>query len=97
MPFQQRKTWRGAHPMRHPYTRLIRLEIISIICALIIGTLALIKGFITLIFLCVYLISLSLIVDALIHIHTNQAPLAAKQVLRAILLFIFTTYFIFKL
>lgn len=83
--------------MRHPYERLIRIEITSISLAAFIGLFAFIQSYTLLIFLSVYLLALSLVCGALIDWSTHQKTQAIKQFLRAIVLFILTTYLLIKI
>lgn len=83
--------------MRHPYRKLIQMEFVSLLFALLIGFSALIAGYIIIIFLSIYLIVLSLICDALLLMYSRHPAEAGKQAIRGIMLFLFTTYFIFQL
>ncbi|WP_067728438.1 hypothetical protein [Oceanobacillus damuensis] len=83
--------------MRHPYRKLIQMEFISLLFALLIGFSALITGYIIILFLSIYLIVLSLVCDAMILLYTRHPVEAGKQAVRGIMLFLFTTYFIFQL
>ncbi|MFA1822447.1 hypothetical protein ACDX78_20170 [Virgibacillus oceani] len=81
--------------MRHPYEKYIRLELITIILICLLGLFAIIQSYILFIFLGLYLLTVNLILTALIEFHTYRAHEAIKHVLRAIFLFVFTTYLIF--
>jgi uncharacterized membrane protein len=81
--------------MRHPYEKYIRLELITIILVFVLGLFALIQSYILFIFLGLYLLVVSLILTALIEFHTYNTHEAIKHALRAILLFVFTTFLIF--
>jgi hypothetical protein len=83
--------------MRHPYRKLIQMELISLLFALLIGFSALITGYILIIFLSIYLVVLSLFCDAMLLLHTRHPAEAGKQAIRCVMLFLFTTYFIFQL
>jgi hypothetical protein len=83
--------------MRHPYEKYIRLELITVIFVLVIGIFAIIQSYILFIFLGLYLLVISLILTALIEFHTYRTHAAIKHALRAVLLFVFTTYLIFLL
>ncbi|MGY0694961.1 hypothetical protein ACW2QC_19715 [Virgibacillus sp. FSP13] len=80
--------------MRHPSEKFIRLELIAILIAALVGVFALIKGFLFIIILALYLIALSMFSGAIVEWQTHQTNRAGKHMLQAILLFIFTTYLI---
>lgn len=81
--------------MRHPYEKFIRLELITIILVFILGIFAIIQSYILFIYLGLYLLVISLVFNALIEFHTYQTQEAMKHALRALLLFVFTTYLVF--
>jgi len=83
--------------MRHPYEKYIRLELITIILVFLLGIFAVIQSYIIFLFLGLYLLVVSLIFTALIEFYTYHTHNAIKHALRALLLFIFTTYLIFLL
>nr|GGG70927.1 hypothetical protein GCM10011398_13840 [Virgibacillus oceani] len=83
--------------MRHPYEKFIRLELIAILVAVVIGLFALIKGFLLIVILALYMLAFSLASGAIVEWNMNQTNQAGKHFLQAILLFIFTTYMIFQL
>ncbi|WP_087973675.1 hypothetical protein [Oceanobacillus rekensis] len=83
--------------MRHPYRKLIQMELISLLFAMLIGFSALIAGYIIIIFLSIYLVVLSLFCDAMLLLYTRHPAEAGKQAIRGIMLLLFTTYFIFRL
>ncbi|WP_077602311.1 hypothetical protein [Oceanobacillus sojae] len=77
--------------MRHPLEKFIRIEAIAIVGGLFIGILAWITGWMLLLFFACYLFVLSMLADALILLHTRRSSDAVKQVIRAVLLFLFIT------
>ncbi|OZU88485.1 hypothetical protein CIL03_12635 [Virgibacillus indicus] len=83
--------------MRHPYGKFIRVEVISLVCLIFIGLIALIQGYLLLIYFSLYLLAIGLITDAMIEWYSHQTAKAGKQVIRAVMLFLFTTYLIFIL
>ena len=83
--------------MRHPYRKLIQMEFVSLLFALLIGFSALIAGYIIIIFLSIYLVSFSLFCDAMLLMYKRHPAEAGKQAVRGIMLLLFTTYFIFRL
>ena len=83
--------------MRNPYEKFIRIELISLVIVILISLIALIQGLFILVFFCFYLISLSLVCDALLHLYFRNSQQAGKQILRAVMLFILATYLLFAL
>lgn len=82
--------------MRHPYEKVIRIELISMISAVLIGIIALIKGYIIFIFICFFLITLSLFAEAIILWFTYQKVQSGKQLIRAFMILILAVYIAFK-
>lgn len=82
--------------MRHPYEKVIRIELISMISAVLIGIIALIKGYIIFIFICFFLITLSLLAEAIILWFTYQKVQSGKQLIRAFMILILAVYIAFK-
>lgn len=82
--------------MRHPYEKFIRIELISMISAILIGIVALIKGYLILIFICFCLITVSLLAETIILWSTLQKAQGGKQFIRAFLLLILTIYLMLK-
>ncbi|MGM8364739.1 hypothetical protein ACLIBG_04555 [Virgibacillus sp. W0181] len=83
--------------MNHPYEKLIRIVLISIFFSLIFGVVAIIKGYLLLIFLGLYLLMVSLLFEAIILYTTFRRAEASLQFLRAIMLFLFITYLFLNL
>ncbi|ASK62032.1 hypothetical protein CFK37_07600 [Virgibacillus phasianinus] len=83
--------------MRHPYEKFIRLELLTLILAVIAGIVVLIKGFIFLAIVLIYLIACALCCEAMIELHTHNRNKAFKHFIQVILLFVFTTYIVFHL
>lgn len=81
--------------MRHPYEKFIRIELISIISAALIGIIAFIKGYMILIFLCFLLIVLSLLAEAITLWFTYQKIQGGKQLIRALVILVLTIYLVF--
>src|SRR5699024_1133474 len=86
----------GGLKVKHPYGKLIHIDLISIVSVILIGIFAFIQGYILIIFLCFYLLTLSLFCDALIKWYTNQKNSALLQFLRATMLFLLSTYLVFS-
>lgn len=83
--------------MRHPYEKFIRLELISLILALFAGIIVLIKGFIFLAIVLIYLIACGLCCEAMIELHTHNRNKAFKHFTQAMLIFVFMSYIVFHL
>lgn len=83
--------------MRHPAEKFILIELIALALVTILGIIALIQGSLVLIFICLFFIIVSLLIDALVHFQNQNVPHSAKQVVRALFIFLFLIYFIFAL
>lgn len=83
--------------MRHPHDKFIRIELISLAFVVLIGLIALIQGFILILFLGFYLLALGLFCNALIESYSHRTVQAGKQLLRSILIIVFTTFLFFQL
>ncbi|WP_010648440.1 hypothetical protein [Oceanobacillus massiliensis] len=83
--------------MRHPYRKLVQMELFLLLFAFLAGIAALIAGYIIILFLSIYLIVFSLICDAMILLNTRHPAEAGKQAIRAVMLFLFMTYLLFRL
>ncbi|HEX6594007.1 MAG TPA: hypothetical protein VF095_05405 [Bacillota bacterium] len=82
--------------MWHPYERFIQIELLSIGIATILCIFAVFQGYFFILALTMYMIVLSLICDTVISLYTYQTTHAGKQLLRALIIFLLTTYFLFK-
>lgn len=83
--------------MKHPYEKFILIELITLACAAVIGLIALIKGYLFLILFCLFLISISLVCDGMMEWNLYKSIQALKQVARAVLIVLFSIYFLFQL
>lgn len=83
--------------MRHPYERFIKIELISLILAIIIGLLAIIKANLMWLSLSLYLTAISLFCDGIVAQSTRLKVRRIKQLIRFVLLFFLATLLIFKL
>ena len=83
--------------MRHPFKRFIKIELFSLILAIITGLSAIIWTHVIWFILSIYLIAISLLCDGIVAQSTHQHTWAIKQFIRSFLLFIITTLLIFKL
>lgn len=83
--------------MRHPYEKFIRIELICLAFVVLVGVFALIQGSSLVILMCFFVLSLSLLCDALILLYSHQTAQAGKQIIRAIMIIMFTTVLLFQL
>lgn len=78
--------------MRHPYEKFIRIELFSIGLSVFIGIFAFIKSYTILMFICFYFISLGLVAEAIVAWSTYQKEQAIKSMIRAVVIFLISTY-----
>ncbi|WP_404455834.1 hypothetical protein [Oceanobacillus kapialis] len=83
--------------MRHPFEKIIRIELLTIVLALIIGLISIIQGYLLLATCSIYLIAISFTCTALLDWKTNQTAQGAKHAARALLLFLLATYLLIGL
>lgn len=83
--------------MRHPYEKFIRIELISMIIAALACIIVLMKGYLILVFICFFLLILSLLTEAITLWFTYQKVQGGKQLFRASIILILTLYLILKL
>ncbi|MFC7062304.1 hypothetical protein [Halobacillus seohaensis] len=82
--------------MRHPYEPLIQLQLATICIAVILAVVAIFnlehKWIILIMF---YILTISLLIESLVEYKKQQLIPSISQLLRAIILFIFTTILYF--
>lgn len=83
--------------MRHPYEKFIRIELICLTFIILVGIFALIQGSALVILMCLFVLSLSLFCDALIAWYSHRTAQAAKQLIRGVMIIMFTTVLFFQL
>jgi len=83
--------------MRHPYEKFIRIELFAIGLSVFIGIFAFIKSYTILMFISFYFISLSLVAEAMVAWYTYHKEQAIKSVIRAVLIFLISTYLFWHL
>ncbi|MGP4063787.1 hypothetical protein ACTWPF_02625 [Oceanobacillus sp. M65] len=83
--------------MRHPLEKIIRIELLTIALALVIGLISIIQGYLFLTITSLYLVTISFSCSALLEWQSHQAAQGAKHALRAFLLFVIATYLLFQL
>lgn len=84
--------------MKHPYEKIMRIELFSLGLSIFIGLIALIQSSILFILVSFYLAAISLACDAFNHNYTSHRRMQGlKQAIRAALLFLLATALIFLL
>ncbi|MBY7144775.1 hypothetical protein KFZ56_17280 [Virgibacillus sp. NKC19-3] len=83
--------------MRHPYEKFIRIELICITFVILVGVFAIFQSAALVILMCFFVLALSLCCDALIEYYSHRTVQAAKQLIRAIMIILFTTILFFQL
>lgn len=83
--------------MRSSLEKVAIMEVIAIFLAFIIGLFAMIQGYLLLILLTLFLISLSLVCEAFVFSQKRQSQHAIKQIIRAVCIFLFVTYLLFQI
>lgn len=78
--------------MRHPYEKFIRTELVTIILSIFVFVIALIKSYLILIYICFYLLVISLLAEAMIAWFTQQKERSVKQLIRGMIIFLLATY-----
>lgn len=83
--------------MKPPFVKFIRLELLALSLVVVVGIVALVKKSMILILFCLVLLGFSLLFKGLIDYYTYQYMEAAKQVVKALMLFLFTVYILFAI
>ncbi|WP_174614978.1 hypothetical protein [Virgibacillus ihumii] len=83
--------------MRHPYEKFIRLELLTLAAAMIIGLIAIFQGYLLIIFLCIFLLAVSLVFEGLIAMNTFHTTAGLKQFAKAAMLLLLTIVLFFQL
>ncbi|MCM3741693.1 hypothetical protein M3210_15675 [Oceanobacillus luteolus] len=84
--------------MRHTYERILQLELITLGLSIVLGFISLFNGSLFFLFFSLYMLALSLACDAYSHQFTTYRNMQGiKQLVRAALIVILTTIFIFHL
>lgn len=88
----------GGVQLRHPYEKIMQLELLTLGASVLIGLIALIQASVFFIILSFYFIVLSLACDVFSHNYTShRQQQGLKQAVRAGMLFFLTTVLIFLL
>lgn len=83
--------------MKHPYSTYVKVEVITIVLAILFGITAMLRNSSLLLLVSLLWIAISLICSALVEQVTFQQTKAIKIIVRAILLFIVTFFLIIQL
>ncbi|MDY0409532.1 hypothetical protein ACFFIS_01940 [Virgibacillus soli] len=83
--------------MKHPYEKYIQIELITLVLACLLGIAALFRGSLWLLVLCLLLMTISLVCDGFIFLHSRRAPHAGKQFSRALLLLFLIAYLLIRI
>lgn len=83
--------------MKHPYQKIIQIEISSAVLGASIGIFAMIKGYYFLLLICFYFIAISFLCEAIVEWYLHNKSYAGKQLFRALILIVFITYLLLKL
>lgn len=83
--------------MRHPFEKFIRLELLTLAAAAIIGLIAIFQGYLLIIFFCLLLLAISIMFEGLIAMNTFHTSEGLKQFTKAVILILLTFFLFFKL
>lgn len=83
--------------MRQHYQNIMLIELGALGAALVIGLIALLKKSTLFIFLALYFLVVSLLCEAIILWYTYRQQEAIKHVIRAMMLFLLSTFLLFFL
>lgn len=83
--------------MRHPYEKFIRLELVTLVLVVVIGFISVFQGYPIIMLFCLYLLSISIFCEALIHMNTFRTTEGIKQFVKAFMLMLLTTILLFQL
>ncbi|SFA97735.1 hypothetical protein SAMN04488072_104270 [Lentibacillus halodurans] len=81
--------------MRSPYEKYIRIELLALALAVIIGLIAIVQGYVIIILLCVYLLAFSMFCEGFLHLNTNKPIDGIKQFVKAGMLMVLATILFF--
>lgn len=83
--------------VNQPFEKFIRLELLALALMCIIGIIALVKKSAFLILLGLVLLGFSLLFEGLKYYHTYHQMEAIKQIIKGIMVFLFTVYLLFAI
>ncbi|WP_010531536.1 hypothetical protein [Lentibacillus jeotgali] len=83
--------------MHNPYEKYIRIELLSLALAVVIGLIAIVQGYVIIMLLCVYLLAFSIFSEGLFLLNTNRSTEGIKQVAKAGMLMLLATILFFSL
>lgn len=88
---------KGEIHMRHPYEKFIRLELITLTFVVIVGLIAIFKGYLIIILFSLFMLAISILCEALIAINTYHTSEGVKQFIKAVMLLLLTAVLLFQL
>ncbi|HLR62854.1 MAG TPA: hypothetical protein VK097_10475 [Lentibacillus sp.] len=77
--------------MRNQYEKYIRVELLTLALAVVIGLIAIVQGFVIIMLLCVYLLAFSIFCEGFLFLNTNRPADAIKQIAKAGMLMLLAT------
>ncbi|TFJ93409.1 hypothetical protein [Lentibacillus salicampi] len=83
--------------MRNPYEKYIRIELLTLALAVVIGMIAIVQGYLLIMLFCVYLLAFSMFCEGFLHINTNHAVDGFKQFVKAGMLILIVTVLFFSI
>ncbi|GGJ82989.1 hypothetical protein GCM10007063_01850 [Lentibacillus kapialis] len=83
--------------MRNPYDKYIRMELLTLTLAVVIGLIAIVQGYVIIMLLCVYLLAFSILCEGFLFLNTNHSADGIKQVAKAGMLMLLATILFFSL
>lgn len=83
--------------MNQSFQKFIRLELLALSLVCIVGVIALVKKSTFLILLCLFFLAISLLFEGLKYYQTYQQMDALKQIVKAIMVFLFAIYLLFAI
>lgn len=88
-------TQKGVMIMRNPYENYIRMELLSLALAVVIGLIAIVQGYVMIMLFCLYLLAFSILSEGTFYLNTNKTPEGIKQFVRAGMLLVLATVLFF--
>ncbi|HLS08626.1 hypothetical protein [Lentibacillus sp.] len=83
--------------MHNPYEKYIRMELLSLAFAVIIGVIAVVQGYVIIMLFCVYLLAFSIVCEGFLHLNSNHTADGFKQFVKAGMLMLLATILFFSL
>ncbi|QKY70524.1 hypothetical protein [Lentibacillus sp. CBA3610] len=83
--------------MRNPYEKYIRMELLTLALAVVIGLIAILQGYVVIILLSMYLLAFSIFCEGFLQLNTNRGMDGIKQFVKAGMLMLLATILFFSL